>query len=80
MNKKSLKKLLKKSKERFNVDCDSCSNCNGRSCGRIEVKLRLTHEEYAEIFGHDVHIALLNVNNSPLDRDEAIEKFTEMIS
>jgi hypothetical protein len=74
MNKPLLKKLLKKSNEVFNVQCNSCSNCNGRECGAIDIKLRLTHEEYKELFGHDVHSKLLTVNDSPRDRKEAIKK------
>jgi len=69
-----LKKLLKKSKEAFNVTCSSCSNCNGRECGGVDVKLRLTHNEYRELFGEDVHSKLLTVGNLPMDRKSAIRK------
>lgn len=74
MNKANLKKILKKSKEEFNVDCASCSNYNGRECGRINLNLKLTHEAYKDIFGQEVYRKLIKVSNLPMDRKEAIKQ------
>lgn len=74
MKAENIERIVNKSKEKLYKTCGSCSNCNGRDCGTIDVKLSLSHEDFRDVFGDSIYHMVLSVRNLPFDRKTNIKK------